>query len=969
MSGCVNATGIVAMTEVRKSRRSLGLASLLYLLLAVVELQQAEADIYPATEFPQDPVAQFSYSPSAPAIGERIQFINTSTCFQGPCTYAWWFDWDGDWEQPDSTQLNPYHTYWDPGIHEVMLLVFDHSCGGSSIDGASVEVQWPISIQYSPLHPAAGEPVCFSASFRNTTPPYTYKWVFWDYHSCPPIDTRPSPCYVFPLRGTYIVDLRVTDADDIVGSATSHIVVREGPTELIGLEVVQVIQDWRNSVPLIEGKETYVRAHIRSTTGEAKTAKAVLRGFRDDEELPGCPLEAMNSGHLVQAQPAGMYDRGNWGHSLNFRITPELVGDWLKGTVRFQLEQDGYSYIEFRDPGNDGSVTVTFQESPQLKVKFVKVGYRDEDRNYQIPTSLQLDELKQRLLAMYPVASVDVAPHGALPFSYLERPDLLLVLEDLKDYSKDECERTGDCSRIYYGALTNEPLGDHTSGVTHLNANDSVGYIPKGDFDNGRNTHTHELGHCLGRLHPRRKEDSEGPCGSKKGHDINFPYYIYFVGGADEGWKATIGPMGEGDEDLVYGYDTHAKLVIDPMEHFEVMSYCNPWKWISKYTYEGILEALPGKFGAPSPGPPLGVSTSGSGDVLLVRGRINLDSDSVTFSPFSLVPDAIVPPAERPGEYNMTLLDKDGDLIDSLSFEALECMPDGPGEDERIGLFVVAVWSDPNMQEVTIDHNGVELASIAASPNRPTVEVMQPNGGETFAGDNVEVRWSAEDADGDRLVYMVQYSPDNGISWETFSIARSEPNITLGREALIGSEQGLIRVIASDGFNTAVDESDGVFSVANNAPRVMIVEPGEGTFFAGNQLIVFRVLARDREDGPVEDANIVWTSSIDGEFGYGEVFSWHADWFSEGEHVITATATDSNDLSGFASVTIRTSWMWCDLNLDGAVDLADLAIVGAQWLQPPGSPSADVVPYWGDGIVNMRDLEKVATQWLEGAGP
>jgi hypothetical protein len=36
------------------------------------------------------------------------------------------------------------------------------------------------------------------------------------------------------------------------------------PPKLIGLEVTQVIQDWQNSVPLVAGKKTWVRAHFKA---------------------------------------------------------------------------------------------------------------------------------------------------------------------------------------------------------------------------------------------------------------------------------------------------------------------------------------------------------------------------------------------------------------------------------------------------------------------------------------------------------------------------------------------------------------------------------------------------------------------------------------------------------------------------------------------------------------------------------
>jgi subtilisin family serine protease len=58
-----------------------------------------------------------------------------------------------------------------------------------------------------------------------------------------------------------------------------------------------------------------------------------------------------------------------------------------------------------------------------------------------------------------------------------------------------------------------------------------------------------------------------------------------------------------------------------------------------------------------------------------------------------------------------------------------------------------------------------------------------------------------------------------------------------------------------------------------------------------------------------------------------------------------------------------------DINKNCYVDLNDFAILGDQWLQPPGIPSADIAPSGGDGVVNYLDLSWMADHWLEGTTP
>jgi hypothetical protein len=53
-----------------------------------------------------------------------------------------------------------------------------------------------------------------------------------------------------------------------------------------------------------------------------------------------------------------------------------------------------------------------------------------------------------------------------------------------------------------------------------------------------------------------------------------------------------------------------------------------------------------------------------------------------------------------------------------------------------------------------------------------------------------------------------------------------------------------------------------------------------------------------------------------------------------------------------------------DFDGDDDVDLADYAVLAAQWLSAPGTPSADIEPLYGDGIVDEFDLSFLCRYWL-----
>ncbi|MBW3017894.1 PKD domain-containing protein, partial [Candidatus Woesearchaeota archaeon] len=94
-----------------------------------------------------------------------------------------------------------------------------------------------------------------------------------------------------------------------------------------------------------------------------------------------------------------------------------------------------------------------------------------------------------------------------------------------------------------------------------------------------------------------------------------------------------------------------------------------------------------------------------------------------------------------------------------------------------------------------------------------------------------------------------------------------------------------------------------IFPPLNNPPTAFIIAPSNHSSHYNGTSITFGGTGQDVEDGTLSGASLVWTSSIDGNFGTGTIFSYSN--LSIGTHTITLTATDSMTFTGSQSIIIN----------------------------------------------------------------
>jgi hypothetical protein len=112
----------------------------------------------------------------------------------------------------------------------------------------------------------------------------------------------------------------------------------------------------------------------------------------------------------------------------------------------------------------------------------------------------------------------------------------------------------------------------------------------------------------------------------------------------------------------------------------------------------------------------------------------------------------------------------------------------------------------------------------------PTITVTSPNGGETLtAGVTHDITWTSTGPIAD---VIIEYSTDNGSSWETIEISTANDGsynwVVPGTPSDI-SEDCLVRISGVDGDLHPSDVSDAVFSIVESTfPTITVTSPNGG---------------------------------------------------------------------------------------------------------------------------------------------
>jgi hypothetical protein len=696
------------------------------------------------------------------------------------------------------------------------------------------------------------------------------------------------------------------------------------------VEVTQTVQDLNNDVPLVAEKYAFVRVYPRVDINTGQNPKVQLRGFKGGVELDWSPLPPFNTGVPVFQNGA---DRFQLNRTFNFKLPPH----WREGTVTLQAEINYDDAIdELNKMNNTVTVVANFNHKKPLCVEMVRVKTSPQTASTGDPG---FHDIIDWLETAYPVPTVLIDAGGTIKEaggSYELPDDTNKVLARVGWYrlwhNHNQWQQCG--AAHFYGMV--HPSEQSAGGIGYrpgwsawgVMATDSNSqavadaapwYAPHGGA-----TLAHEIAHNRDRKHV--------DCGDPEGTDNSYPY--------------NPCNMGSGFPGSHMGYDYFDEAVIGGWDAGDLMSYAHGIgkpRWPSDYTYKALYNKIPDSAlaaasanehlaqadYATADGPQLAQDLLAAGEVLLVSALVTPTTNSAVYDQFYVVPAGTIPAStlidtaattlvSDQGQYILRLLDAADMVLEELRFD----LPDSdgpPGLDLSARSFVLTMPFAEGTARVVLLQDGVEVVSREASLNAPKVNVLEPNGGESYAGP-FTIRWEAEDADNDPLNFVVQYSADNGATWRVVETNTFSTTLDLDDVSYLPGTKGmtaLVRVFANDGLHTTSDSSDRPFSLRPQPPTAHISNPSDGEIVAWGETLDLVGDAFDIEDGRVAAEGLNWL--VDG-VAAGTGREVEVKGLSLGKHTVKLTAIDSGQMTDAVEHTFFVQKQYCDAN-DNQLDL------------------------------------------------
>jgi hypothetical protein len=445
-----------------------------------------------------------------------------------------------------------------------------------------------------------------------------------------------------------------------------------------GLYVTQAAQRYNGTVPLVAGRDGYLRVFVLAN--QANTAQPQVR------------VRLYSSGALVQTYtitapgtsvPQSV-NEGSLTASWNVLIPAALMQPNLTVLADVDptdaLGEASESDNTFPTSGTAGPVDV--RTLPTFNVRFVPVLQSVNSLQGDV-TAASAPSFLSTLTRLLPVGAHSADVHAAYTTS---APALAsdngnsawgTILSEIL-----ALKSTDASTRYYYGVVkTTYSSGIAGMGYVGGSARTAIGWDR---LPSASEVMAHEVGHNMGRSH--------ATCGGAGGPDASYPH--------------SGGSIG------IWGLDVAALQLKSPATYFDLMGYCSP-DWVSDYNWSAMVTYR-------QAGPNNVIGMAGRRDVgrgLLVWGRIT--SAGLALEPAFVVDNADLTPPPA-GPHRIEARDANGAVLFSVAFEASEATDLPTGREEAFAFVV------PAGRALTADIAELRLVSGGRSVARRPSPVAGP---------------------------------------------------------------------------------------------------------------------------------------------------------------------------------------------------------------------------------------------------
>ena len=435
---------------------------------------------------------------------------------------------------------------------------------------------------------------------------------------------------------------------------TSWTRLRVNPDVLVlsvpALTVTQGVQNAYLGVPLIAGREAFLRVFV---TGDLPSfyQPRVTAHFHHDNHLAHWADVGLDSEMLPTKVEEGRLER-----SFNVVVPGGAV---MPGT-EMVIEVDPEGVVP-HGPGSqlripaEGSIALDVRPVRRLDLTVVPVVVASDTAQgedvHEWAGMLSADGEELRFpRSVLPIGDLRIDVHDGI----VTTADLTTGSGWGELLAEITLLRVREGSRGYYYGAVIPAAGSRWRGLG------VIGYpVAVGAAD--AETLAHELGHNMNLRH--------APCGGTGDADEDYPYEGGIVGG--------------------WGYDVHARRLVDPFLYKDVMGYCAP-NWVSDYHFMKAMdfrEREEAELVGPPPGGAVAVAGGArEGETLLLWGRAG-DGELLLDPAFMTDLPATLP--DGPGPYRIEGFGPAGQLRFAFSFSPRPTEFGG-------GSFLFAVPFDPS---------------------------------------------------------------------------------------------------------------------------------------------------------------------------------------------------------------------------------------------------------------------------------